>query len=1391
MKRYPDNRTTARLLLNLALVSSVALSFPSAAASIALATEPMTTTTSSNVKPNVMFILDDSTSMDWTYLPDWAKGSTEMFAKNAAYNGIYYNPAVTYTPPVFYTATGALDTTTYPSQTGLATETGANSTTKPNWKSVKNDAYNVQFTGTTTLDGNASFYTIVPGEYCKASDLKTCVAQSAPSASYPYPAPVRWCSTSSSAGMAAPTTAGDCQAIRITGYTEVRYPQPKTATITVDTSTATATSVTSITLGAGGPQILSSPTAASTSTSTVAARIRDSINACSAAMTNACTVAGFSATVSSGDTVIISGNGPGAIATPVIAKTGSKTFTISSFSGGNSVPGSTRYIDIIPSIPNYPYPGTTVKAPMRSDCAGTTCTYTEEMTNFANWWTYYHSRMQAMKTSVSRAFKSLDNRFRVGFTSISEPTAVEGTKFLGNQTFELAHKRNWFTKLFASDPSPSGATYYTPLRGALSKAGRYYAHKITSIDPIQYSCQQNFTILSTDGYWNTNHEVSGDDTDSYGPDDLQCKDVGNLDSAATTQRPMREGTTEVSNTLADVAKYYYETDLRTDDLENCHGGISTNYPSGNPDVCKNNVFTSSTDKNVEQHMTTFTMGLGIDGTLNFTDDYAEATSGDFFKLKNGEGSPPVNWPDPIANEKEARIDDLWHAAINGRGTYFSAKNPDQIVSGFTKALSSLTSKLGSSAAAATSTLNPVAGNNYAYVASYTTVKWTGNLEARSINTTNGAVSDTATWCVENVLVGSCTGTIVPATEGSSTIYNCVTTGETADSCISPAVFDGNETCTKEIARSCTGTLPTKVAASTDTRTILTANDAGTGLIPFDTAYATAHSTYFDATHVNGLSQWAAISGLHTPAKLLSYLRGQTGYEKRTSNPIADRLYRTREAVLGDALESQPAFISKPIFNYSYPGYDAFKAAQSGRAGTVYMGTNDGMMHAFDANTGVERWAYVPSMVIPNLWRLASDDYSTHHVNYVNGSAVISDVYGTFGTSTGWRTILVAGLNGGGRGYYALDITDPASPALLWEFTPSTGIGKLKDDNLGYTFGRPVITRKKSDGKWVVLVTSGYNNGTLSSDPLVNNSPTGNGLGYLYVIDAASGTFIDKYATSAGSPTNPSGLAQIAAWNNEAGGNEVGKTYGGDLQGNLWRFDVNEAAAIGSNPLKFATLHDGSTAQPITTTPVLGLVKKKPVVYVATGQYLEISDLSTSQVQTLYAIKDDNATTPLTNPRGGAPNRMVRQTITVNGNIREGSTNEVDMISDRGWYIDFPDSSTGSERANIDSKLVSGTLIVPTIVPSSTACSPGGWGWLSYFNYENGWPVRDNNTNVNVSVKYDSTIVGVNVIYIHGEPVVEVVTSNDPNPKVDENALFKLSPADFSGHRSVWRELIPN
>ncbi len=1390
---------------NLQCIPWLMLAMPVQAALVALATTPLATSTTSTVKPNVLLVLDNSGSMDWDHMPDDSTdaGSSVTFSfgyyglRSSQCNMVYYNPSTTYVAPVY------ADGTSYADASFVSARTNGYSTAACTAGTCINLSNN--FMASQSLNGDS---TGQAAYYYNYSGTQTTKLQK------------NYTSTTntfynecSSAQNAAPGNAV---------FNKRRLSTVESTTITV--SGSTSTSVSSITVGASA-NLLNAAVAATNNSTTLATNIATQIHAKVA-------TTGYDAS-SASNIVTITGPATAANLTPVITKSGTMTLTS----------------DVFPD------------------------TTAANLTNFANWYSYYRTRMLMMKTATGRAFSSLNNSYRVGLMTISNSSSP----VVALDTFAGTQRSNWYSALYST-----AATGSTPLRTALANAGRYYAGKLSGIDPLQYSCQQNFSILSTDGYWNTGDGFKLDgstlvgnqdgaagrpmldgtqanttvtttytrnnystSSTSCGPGKKRLINQPQIETcsvtitggvsgaetctawsnngasvyvapytsstttcAGTVTLPTPNPSTRVvsgtpvttpgnvggsSDSLSDIAMYYYQTDLRTPALSNCGTAVS---PATVGQLCDNNVLRGGNDQNLQQHMTTFTLGLGSSGMMKYSTSYLSDSTGDYPAVKLGltadsTASPPVcswqangtvcNWPLPGisgTNGLLSNIDDLWHAAVDGHGAYFSATDPVSLSEGLSNALAGIKSLKGSAAAAATSTLNPVAGNNYAFVASYTTVTWKGNLEERGINVDTAVVSENANWCVENIVAGICPapGSVVSDSNGSTITYNCVTPNSVI---CTGGVLVGTD-CKVPVATVCTGTMGALVSDSSDTRIIKTSS--GSALINFDAAYATANPTYFSAAQIGTLSQWSTLTAAQQTVaagvNLINYLRGQYGHEyDRTANTTVNQFYRYREAIMGDALESQPAYMGNPVFSYPYAGYSAFVTAQANRSGTVYMGANDGMMHAFSSDTGVERWAYVPSMVIPNMWKLADTNYATLHTNYVNGSPITSDIY--VASSSSWKTILVAGLNAGGRGYFALDITDPTTPVLLWEFTTTSGIGTVKDDDLGYSFGQPVITRK-ADGTWVVLVTSGYN----------NVSP-GSGKGYLYVLNAATGAIISKISSGGvGSTTTPNGFAKIAGWNNEPAGNAVGYVYGGDLLGNVWRFDINSTvpATIGTGDvLKFATLYSdvaGVSPQPITTTPILGKIAGKRIVFIGTGKYLESSDLTNGQVQTQYAIKDDDATSTLNNPR----NTLVHQTLNYNPDgtaTRITSGNAVNFYTGRGWYANFPDNG---ERTNIDSELVQGTLIVPTTVPSNTVCTPGGYGWLNYFDYRTGNPI--NTATDIVSMKYDATIVGINMLYTQGVPKVGIVTSTNPTPQLNANVGFAATAAGFSGKRVLWRELIP-
>lgn len=1358
------------------------------------------------------------------------------------FNRLYYNPAISYAVPV--NADGSNKTVSYGTDYGAVPYDGygKQTTSTINLKTsypdvewctnnaytdcLRNDnyilpgtvngkSYTVMHETTAPIGSSAIFaqgsvtapttvsrdigpyyYVIVPGEYCKAADLKDCVTATSATGDYKFPAPVRWCTT---------TALTICKAVQDSTYIYPKYPTIMTVTgsatgkITVSGSlpqsgtnnpgvncanVGAANKVLVSTLTLNGTSMLASSFYFCSNSGSGGTRRNQLAAAMAAAITN-----GFSATVN--NTVIT-----------VTAPTGSSynngtlgyamsagTLTVSTaFAGGAdaavAIPGSFMRVDIASAqtYGNIVVGGATiVDRSNRIDCAARpTCTYAEELANFANWLAWYRTRMQMMKTTVSQSFKLIGSNYRLGFITINSASS----NYLSISKFNTAQKSSWYSKLF--NVTPSGGT---PLRSTLAKVGRIFAGQqrinSTDEDPVEYSCQQNFALLTTDGYWNGDSTATSDNPDVEGLYPFGSSSnaqVGNQDSSSSI-RPMYEGPTASYNSLADVAKYYYDTDLRdatkagynSTTVDNCtvtgkDDDDSTKTYSRN--VCTNDVLVSTTDSNTKQHMTTFTLGLGVDGTLQYQSDYQLATTGDYACIKSGACSP-TDWPVPVQDSNTA-VDDLWHAAVNGQGKYLSAKDPAQLSQGLNDALASIASKVGAGSAAATSTLNPVNGDNYAYVASYTSGKWTGNVEKRSINILTGDVSETAQWCLENVVAGTCTDPSFPQTEtvGSSSITYCVTPNAT--SCVG-GNMDGTN-CKVEMPATCTGTMLGRVSP-TENRSIKVKGSGG--LVDFDASFATANPSYFDSSKLSGLSQWSTLSSSQksaaTGATLVDYLRGQKSHEDSTANTAENRLFRYREAVLGDLVESQPAYIGKPTFSYIDAGYTQYVNDQASREGMVYIGSNDGMLHAVNAATGQEAWAYIPTPVLSKLWKLADKAYATNHAYYVNGSTIISDICTANCTDSNtavWRTILVGGLNGGGRGFYALDITSPSSPVLLWEFTNSN------DQDLGYSYGNPVVT-KKLDGTWVVLLTSGYNNAGVSASD-------GDGKGYLYVLNAYSGAMISKIPTGVGSATTPSGLSKISAWADSAQrNNTAGDVYGGDLLGNVWRFDINAETAF-----KFAVLKDSAgNAQPVTTRPALGLYNSTKIVFVGTGKYLETADLTDTQRQTIYAIKDTGSAATLDNPRATTgSDAMVEQTLITDGSTRTASNNSLDWTTKRGWFVDLDTAKTneGAERVNVNMQLVSGTLLVASIVPANSECNPGGYGWFSYFDYRSGSFVDGGNT---VSTLVSAPIVGFNVMYVSGKPVVSIVTASNPTPKRISGPRFGSGSSGFTGKRVLWRELL--
>ena len=275
-----------------ALAAALALGAPVAALSATTDLSPVplptyTVGSTVDIKPNIFMVLDDSGSMAWDFLPDWASykpdnyGSLPPFlTHNASFNGLAYNPAVTYLPPVTFKADGTKDTSSYPSMTGMSAATGADSSTKPNWHYVPNDGYGIQGSGHTDLVDNAYYYATEAGTYCNSPALTSCQDRSSASGTYAYPAPLRWCDS---------TSLTNCRALQDSTYSYPRMPAPRVATITF--SGAKNAIVSGVTVN--GKQILSGTIGKSSTNSDIAKAVRDAINDCRDFQKGTCTAVGY------------------------------------------------------------------------------------------------------------------------------------------------------------------------------------------------------------------------------------------------------------------------------------------------------------------------------------------------------------------------------------------------------------------------------------------------------------------------------------------------------------------------------------------------------------------------------------------------------------------------------------------------------------------------------------------------------------------------------------------------------------------------------------------------------------------------------------------------------------------------------------------------------------------------------------------------------------------------------------------------------------------------------------------------------------------------------------------------------------------------------------------
>lgn len=595
---------------------------------------------------------------------------------------------------------------------------------------------------------------------------------------------------------------------------------------------------------------------------------------------------------------------------------------------------------------------------------------------------------------------------------------------------------------------------------------------------------------------------------------------------------------------------------------------------------------------------------------------------------------------------------LEDAAAYGNGEYFTANNLEELTAALQGALSSIADKT-STAAALAATSTKASSNTQIFRAKFRSGDWSGDLEAFPYNDVG---FENPSWSAAEQ---------IPAP---------------------------------------------------DQRAIFTVDDSGAG-IPFTSASLDSGGQGDIDSGLTALLQdllgdlLCFLLGNCSPpppvaADLVAYIRGSDAETQANDGP-----FRNRSSLLGDIVHSTPAFAGDQSYGYGVltgdPGsaYPEHLAAKAAEPDLVLVGANDGMLHVFDAATGAERFAYVPRQLFEELAALADPEYS--HRYYVDGSPAVADAY--FGG--GWKTVAVTTLGRGGRGAFALDLTDAdalGAGSILWELspesaTPATGSADV-GSYLGTAMGAPAIVRTQS-GDWVAILGNGYNSSA--------------GTAALVVVELETGAVLAVLDTGVG---GDNGLGPAAAIDRDRDGS-VDTVYAGDLKGNLWQFDLSGdtvdswAIAYSGMPLASATADDGSP-QPITARPdAIAHPRGGVQVVFGTGRYLGEGDVTDLSEQSVYGVWDQTGVVPAgEQPTAVAAGELVAQEIVATKVVTRFGQRSVRVISDnpvnyapgdaqkRGWVLDL---NRAGERIARDVRIFDGKAVMVSSIPAEDPCLAGG------------------------------------------------------------------------------------
>ncbi len=955
-----------------------------------------------------------------------------------------------------------------------------------------------------------------------------------------------------------------------------------------------------------------------------------------------------------------------------------------------------------------------------------------EKRNFANWYSYYNTRAKLSKSAVSLAFSGFGADFKIDWQQINNNLFDNNPNM---QVFDGKHRKDFFDWLYGI-PSSGG----TPLRNATVKAGEIFKLKSVYLDSNsgkELSCQQNFHIAISDGSWNgADTPIGNVDSSTI---ELPALPDGSIQIYNPNTLPSKMYVGVDKGSLSDIAFEYWSNDLRAnsdnnvpvfiEDYTDSNGNI-VNIPSNQDWWANNELFWNpKNDPASWQHMVNFNIGLGVQGSLDQNTDLPKLRNGTLqwpsiadvcfdtnqneiqceyelcysnnnnqysvqncllpdnqivvcYRLNaNGTQFFQINCSDRIQSRifgEINKIDDVWHASVNSRGEYFSAKDPIELSRSLYKIVANIIKRKGRASAGSNSS-SIISSSSLTFRTGFDTSDWSGFLIAAPLNTDGslGSVQWDANCKLTGGLCASMNNTFVSASRNHSTrnifTYDKVTNTQHP--------FHTVEMSTTETAR------------------IL-------------------NSDYYKNV---------AINNSVTLDDFIHYIRGDKLLENQNGGN-----FRDRKSLLGDIIHAKAEIIRGPSASYddnlwgaSSPerlaadlgnGYTEFKNTNKDRKSVVLAGANDGMLHAFDTGLesiisgGDELWAYIPYASLDGISELANPQYN--HKSFVDASPYVRDAY----INGQWSTVVLGSLRKGGKSYYALDMGNKPSlePKVLWEFSDLD-----EPDDMGYSYGRGLITRvvnqsSTADSKWIALIPNGYNS---------NNQQS-----VLYAVDMATGNLLHKWNYNVGNLQNPNGMGPPAAADfvnydgnplNPKYESDLGTdyAYAGDLAGNVYRFDMQKifTSTLSSKP---ELLFSGNRNQAITTAPRILTPEdgtENVIVAFGTGKYLELGDRVAKPLnQYVVGLKDSRQMVTTYNIND---TRLVEQFISTNLDKRTLTSKSVNTT--QSWKIKLPVSG---ERIvsflgrNNNEKL----LTIASIIPNAgDPCLSGGKSWVMIIDGKSG------------------------------------------------------------------------